>query len=350
MKSIGAFGKFVFFLNSIAAVLLLLTFALPYISPENFPTVSILSLLVSPLLFANVIFVVYWIIRMRKKFMLSAVIIVLAFLQFNSFYKFSSDAISEENYKHTLKVLSYNVHLFNSYHFKDFDASEKKFNEIVKAYQPDILSLQEYSDADDPKIVGYPYKYVHFKTKAVRNGVNLKYYLGHAIYSKYPIINKGAFDFENAINNTLFVDIVKDKDTVRVYNLHLKSFGISPSISKLQEGDKKKLLGRMSQSFKDQAIQVSAILDHKNKSNYPSIITGDFNNTAFSYVYNELTEDMNDAYIEQGSGLGTTYSFDGFPFRIDFILAEKYFDILSFTTIKETFSDHHPILSTLGWN
>lgn len=349
MKKLSGFNKFIFFLNSIAAVLLLLAFILPYISPKSFPTLSILSLLVSPLLFANVLFAVYWAIKLKKQFMLSGLMIALSLLQFNSFYVTGSD-VSEENYKHNLSVMSYNVLLFNSYGKGDYKASMKTFEELLETYQPDVLSMQEYSDVNTPVIKGYPYKYVHFKQKSPVNGVTKKYYLGHAIYSKYPIVNEGAFDFKKTVNNTLYADIVKDKDTIRIYNLHLKSFGISPSVSSLQEGDKKKLIGRMADAFKEQASQVEAILEHKNKSPYPAIITGDFNNTAFSYIYNQLNHGMTDSFSVCGSGLGTTFDFDGFPLRIDYILAQDTFNVLSFETIEKTFSDHHPIIAKLGWD
>ena len=59
---------------------------------------------------------------------------------------------------------------------------------------------------------------------------------------------------------------------------------------------------------------------------------------------------MHDAYAKCGEGLGTTFNFDGFPLRIDYILAQQNFEILSFKTIDKTFSDHQPIMATIGWD
>ncbi len=349
MKKLSGFNKFIFFLNSIAAVLLLLTFVLPYISPISFPTISILSLAVAPLLIVHFIFAVYWLIKMRRQMLLSMLMLGLALLEFNSFINFKEN-ISEEKFKNELTIMSYNVLLFNTYGKGDYKKSEKMMKELIEEHQPDVLNIQEYSEANGPIIEGYPYKYVHFKTKPNVKGVHKNYYLGHAIYSKYPIINKGAFDFKETVNNSLYADIVKGNDTIRVYNLHLKSFGISPSVSSLQEGDKKKLIGRMAFAFKEQANQVEAIINHKNKSPYPTIVTGDFNNTAFSYIYNQLNKGMIDTFSDCGGGLGTTFDFDGFPLRIDYILAQENFNVLSFKTIEKTFSDHHPIIAKLGWD
>lgn len=349
MKKLGVFNKVIFFLNSIVAMLLLFSFILPYVPPKSFPTLSILSLLVAPLIILNGLFLIYWVIRLKKQFMLSAVMIAMAFIFFNSFY-IVEDSISEVEYKNKLSILSYNVHLFNAYNGDNYVESDSVLYKIVATHKPDILAFQEYNATHAPKIEGYPYIYEHFKTIKKPNGKIKKKALGHAILSKYPIINKGAFDFSRTTNNTLFVDVIKGHDTIRLYNMHLRSFGISPDVSSLQEGDKEKLIGRISGAFEEQAGQVEAVLQHKNNSPYPVIMAGDFNNTAFSYIYNQLTEGMHDAYAQCGSGLGTTFDFDGFPLRIDYILAQTNFNVLSFTTIEKTFSDHHPIVATLGWD
>src|SRR5690625_5823271 len=65
-----------------------------------------------------------------------------------------------------------------------------------------------------------------------------------------------------------------------------------------------------------------------------------FNNTPFSYNYKKLKGDMKDAFLEKGSGIGTTFYFDGFPLRIDYILVSPNVKVKQFHTVKETFSDH----------
>ena len=52
------------------------------------------------------------------------------------------------------------------------------------------------------------------------------YILGHAIYSKYPLINTHSFNFKDSYNNTIVADVIRGIDTIRVYNLHLQSFSI----------------------------------------------------------------------------------------------------------------------------
>ena len=182
-----------------------------------------------------------------------------------------------------------------------------------------------------------------------KKGVTKENVLGHAILSKFPIVNTGAFDFTKTYNNSIYADVVIGNDTIRVYNLHLKSMSILPSVSFLQEGDKDKLRKRIANAFVVQQEQVEAIIAHKKLSPFPVLLSGDFNNTPFSYIYRRVGGDMKDAFLERGIGLGTTYLFDSYPMRIDYIFASEEFEVLKFKTVKKTFSDHYPVSTTLGW-
>jgi endonuclease/exonuclease/phosphatase family metal-dependent hydrolase len=75
------------------------------------------------------------------------------------------------------------------------------------------------------------------------------------------------------------------------------------------------------------------------------IICGDFNNTAYSYVYKEVKGDMQDAFVEAGNGFGRTFDFRFFPVRIDFILVDPVFEINAYKTFDVKYSDHYPIMT-----
>ena len=83
-------------------------------------------------------------------------------------------------------------------------------------------------------------------------------------------------------------------------------------------------------------------------SKYPVILAGDFNNTAFSYVYRKLQQNMKDAFVEKGSGLGTTFMFNFYPMRIDYIFGSKQLEVLKFTSLEQTFSDHFPVAAVFA--
>ena len=340
MKKLAFFGKILFWCNSIVALLLLVSFVLPYMAPKNFPTLSLLSLAVSPLILLTFLFGLYWLVQLKRQFLLSAIMIVAAYLFFNPFYKFSEES-NVNNFQNTISVLSYNVRLFNAYE-TNVDASHisEALKKTLKASNPDVVFIQEYYRESPSFFSDYPYSYIHFKNEKVK--------LGHAIFSKYPLLNKGAFDFPRTYNNTLYADLVKGNDTLRIYNLHLKSLSIKPTVNSLQEEDKEKLYVRMTNAFKKQQEQVETILVHSKTSKYPILLGGDFNNTAFSYIYRRLQVGMKDAFIENGDGLGTTFRFDSYPMRIDYIFTSEMLEVLDFQTLDETFSDHFPITAIIG--
>ena len=101
----------------------------------------------------------------------------------------------------------------------------------------------------------------------------------------------------------------------------------------------------LSKTFIIQQKQVELIKKSIKKSPYKVILSGDFNNTAFSYIYKELSRDFNDSFKEKGNGFGITFNYNFIPLRIDFILSDKVFKINNFKTYNINLSDHEPIFS-----
>lgn len=336
------FNRVIYWGNLLAALLLLISFILPYLPPKSFPTLSLLSLFVPLIIILNIIFALYWAIQLRARFLLSFTVLFISYFYFNVFYEISEEGDASQ-YKNTLSVLSYNVRIFNGY-MKDPDLKKKSveiMSEILKEYDPDLLCIQEYYRFNKIDFSAYPYKYIHYRQPRSE--------VGYAYFSKYPLINTGGFDFKESSNNTLYADVVKGEDTIRVYNVHLQSMRIIPRVSYLKETDNEKLKNHISSAFEKQQDQIDAILKHQRNTNHPIIVCGDFNNTPFSYTYRMLKNDKQDSFRDRGNGLGTTFEFDRFPMRIDYILASKELDFLNFKTINKTFSDHRAILATVGW-
>lgn len=334
------FNKMIFWVNIVMALLLLLSFLIPYVPPSRYPTVALLSLIVPLLIILNIIFAIFWAIQLQGRFFLSAVVVVIAYFYFNAFYKISSEG-NPADYRNTLTLMSYNVRLFNAYEKKNYG----NVAEIMKIYMekedPDVICIQEYYRPNKVDFSKYPYHYEHFKTPKMK--------LGNAIFSKYPLINKGAFDFKNTGNNTIYADVVKGKDTLRIYSVHLQSIGILPEVQFLQDTDNDRLRNKFVSAFEKQQYQINAIQSHKQTVKNPVIICGDFNNTPFSYSYRKMKGTMKDAFRERGNGLGATFLFDRFPLRIDYILSSEELEVISFKTLKNTFSDHYAIRATVGW-
>jgi endonuclease/exonuclease/phosphatase family metal-dependent hydrolase len=325
--------------SRLSVLLLVISFAVPFLAPHSYPNLSLASLLAPSLILLNVLFLIYWILRKWTRAILTGLVLFIAYLHFGPFIEFSSEGDASE-YRQTLTILSYNVHLFNAYE-KDVDTTEVSglISEMIKTQKPDVIAIQEYYVPNSADFSDYPYQFIHFHNKNK---------LGHAIFSKYPIINQGAFNFQS-YNNTIYADIIKGTDTIRVYNLHLQSLGILPNVEYLQDGDKERIRQRMSVNFEKQEAQVKEILAHKATSSYPVILAGDFNNTSFSYIYRKLKSDMKDSFLQRGNGIGATFKFDFYPMRIDYILTSRSFDIINFETLDGSFSDHKPVCARVGW-
>ena len=335
MVKYSFWNKIIVFVNSILAILLLLSYLLPYISPETVPIFTIISLAVPVLLALNIFFIIYWIIKLKKYFTISLISIVLGIGYISNIYKFSEKKIFLND---DLKVMSYNVRLFNHYKWSTDSTIVKKISSFIAEKEPDVLSIQEYYDAESLQLK-YPYQFI--KTKSNFNKFGL------AIFSKFKIINSGSLDLKESANNIIYTDILKDKDTIRVYNIHLESLKMNTSQENFGTKNSDKLLEKMEASFQKQAKQVELFLQHEKKWDGKKILCGDFNNTAFSWVYRELSNEKQDAFKEAGKGLGKTFNY-WYPLRIDFILTDANFDINNFKTFDIPYSDHYPILARLN--
>jgi len=338
MKKLKFFEKIMFFFNSIVAFILLLSYLLPLLPPKTFSALSVLGLAVPLLIVLNSLFFIYWLIKIKKQLLLSLLILAIGYFSFGSLYKFSESKTVEND--NNISIMNYNVRLFNLYKWIPEDKTEEKLVSFIKTEIPDLLALQEYHPRELTKLSFYKYKYEKLL------GEKKKY--GQAIFSNYPIINSGSIAFPNTFNNAIFVDIVKEKDTIRIYNLHLQSLRIDPKVENLTTKESEKLFNGVGKTFKMQQFQTKLFLKHKKKCKYKMIICGDFNNTAFSYVYKQIKNDLNDTFKIAGNGFGRTYNFKFFPMRIDFILTDPAFKVNAFKTYDVEYSDHYPIMAKVS--
>ena len=334
MNKLNLFDKLVFFFNSLAAFMLLLSYILPYIEPKKFAFLSVLSLGVPVLILVNLLFLLYWLLKVKKQLLLSLIVLVLGYGNVISLYKFSaSKQIDDEQ---NILVMSYNVRLFNAFEWLPERDINKQIEIFIKEKNPDVLCLQDYRVDKEVSFDSY-YKFENVSGDKVKNG--------QAIFSKYPIINSGSVKFPNTFNNAIFVDIVKKNDTIRIYNVHLQSLKIDVNNEEILNEASEKLVNSVSNTFKIQQEQTELFLKHKSQSPHKMIICGDFNNTAYSYVYKQIKGDLQDTFVEAGNGFGRTYNFKFFPVRIDFILVDDAFEVNSFKTFDMELSDHYPIMS-----
>lgn len=332
MKKLGWLNKAVFVLNTVFALLLLLAYALPYVFPKQFPLLSVLSLSLPFFLLINIAFMLFWALQLKRQLLLSFIILLLGYKHVHSLYKFGGNSEPEEV---GFSAMSFNVRLFNVYEWIKDDSVPQKIVRLVSDENPDVLCLQDFHRNHEDSFPMYKYSYFYYNKAKGNSGI--------AIFSKYKIINKGSLNFPSKGNNGIYVDILKDYDTVRVYNLHLESHRIVPEKEELTKENSERLFKRMANTFTLQQTQAEIFDKHRKLSKHKTIVCGDFNNTAYSRIFKQIKGDMNDTFEEKGKGFGATFNFRYFPMRIDFILADKELQVLSHKNFREKLSDHYPL-------
>ncbi len=345
MQNLSWFNKMMFFFNIVLTVLTVVGYALPFLAPKTFPLLSVLTLFLPMMLIINVLFFIYWGIQFKRQILLSSVVLLLGITFINKFYKFTSPDFTLE--KTDLKVMSYNVRLFNKFEWSDKKTVPIEISDFVKLKNPDILCIQEFSNAAEFDYSYFPYKFILSKGNKIKTG--------QAIFSNFKIINSGEIVFPDSDNNVVFADLKREKDTIRVYNMHLQSISITPEVNELNDdiqgidqSKSERMIKRMSKAFKKQQQQAEILMEHKNNCLYPVIICGDMNNSAFSYVYRIIRGDLQDSFAVAGNGFGKSYDFKYYPARIDYIFADKKFLVKHFDNFPEIVdSDHFPIFTVL---
>ena len=345
MKNLSRFNKVMYFFNIVLTVLTFLAYVLPFLAPKFFPFLSVLTLVLPLFLIVNGLFFIYWILQLKRQMILSGIVLVLGITFVNKFYKFSTtEQLREEK---DFVVMSYNVRLFNLFQWIERESVKDEMKAFIDEQNPDILCIQEYSETANVDLRVYKHKFIFMQGNKIKTG--------QAIFSKFPIIDQGNIEFPESDNLIVYADIRKGSDTIRVYNMHLQSIKISPDVSEMQEHvetiDQQKsqmVFKRIGQAFTKQQLQAEILMKHKKECNYPMIICGDMNNSAFSYVYRSIKGNLNDCFEEAGKGFGETYNFKYYPARIDYIFADKSMKVKSFQNFPQfKNSDHFPIVTRL---
>ena len=304
----------------------------------DFHQYPFLNLMVPIISVINVVFFIYWIIKLKWPFLLFIFSLLIGFKEWGKLYKLPNNAIPISN---GIKVMSFNVRLFNSFKWIDSKSVPQSIETFINKENPDLVCLQEHSKEFNPKFKNYPYQHI---VSSKYNGQN-----GLCILSKYPLKNRGRLDFEDSNNSALYADFYYKKDSIRIYNVHLESLSINSKDTLLTQEHFRKFVGRIQSVIQKQELQIDQFVKVDQKNKHPTIICTDLNNNAFSRVYKRLKADRLDAFDLSGDGLGATYKLAYFPFRIDFIFTDQKFKVINFKTHDLKLSDHKPISALLQW-
>ena len=304
----------------------------------GFFTFPLFNLLVPIIAFVNLVFVSYWLIKLKWPVFIFIFSLLIGFSEWGMLYKLPNNAVQVSK---GLKVMSFNVRLFNRYKWIKSKDIPQEISSFIKTESPDIFCLQEFAREQSPKFPDYPYRFIEPSLNKAQNGLS--------IFSKFPLINNGVIKFDNSNNGAIYSDIVYEKDTLRMYNIHLESLRLNISDTLFSQEHSLKFKNRIEQVILKQQFQLKEFEKVDKTNSYPAIVCTDLNNNAFSEVYNSLNKNLKDLFVETGGGLGATYKVAYFPFRIDFIFANPKFELINFKTHQESLSDHNPISAIIDW-
>ncbi|MEO8823657.1 MAG: endonuclease/exonuclease/phosphatase family protein [Ginsengibacter sp.] len=357
--------KFFILLNMAIGIFFLAGANVKYMDPERWWFLSLFTLLLPYLLLMLVIFIIFWLFAKPIWSILPLVIILISFNAVKNIFPFHLGSDFHIQKKHgEIRIMSWNVELFNILHYKDHPEKKQKIIELINRYDPDIACFQEMVAGDHKKAINYfpdilkALKFTdYFYSYVVKNDFDKYHHYGIIIFSKLPIIRKQTLvNTPDSYNSTFqFVDVVSANDTFRIFNVHLQSLKFSQdNLNYLDKGavpsegniaESKSIIYKIKLGVLKRASQADFIKDEINHSPYPVIICGDFNDVPVSYAYEKIGKGLQNAFVEKGSGISRTFSSISPTLRIDNIFTDKKFRITDYTRIKKSYSDHFPIIA-----
>ena len=362
--------KLLVYLNYIVAVFIVLADISVYISPGDIWPAAFFGLAFPFLMFINLAYFIYWIVTQKREFLISLIALLLSINNIHNTVQISQSnqeesnkEITERNEK-TVKVLTYNVQVFNLLGRNTFGDQQKQLFQFINKENPDLICFQEFYTSINKNLPlqkinkllsDYPYRHIEW----IKRGGSSNY--GIAIYSKYPIIQKMKLSFQNTNNSTIFSDVVLDADTLRVFNNHLqsikfdrKNYRFISNQSDYTQSEKLKEIQNISFRLRDAFIKRAEQAKHLSgeikNSPYPVIVCGDFNDTPVSYTYRKIKSGLKDAFLESGRGFGSTYEGKFPSYRIDYILHGNSLRTAKYSVDRIKFSDHYPVMAEIYIN
>jgi endonuclease/exonuclease/phosphatase family metal-dependent hydrolase len=358
--------KFFIITNIMVAVFFLLGCYAQWFNPARWWFIGFFNLGAFYLLVVLLGFIIFWLFAKPRWAIISIIAVLLAWVPLHHIFPFrvSADFTAQKS-ADAMRIMTWNVEHFDILEHKTHPETKQKMLELIKEYQPDIACFQEMVGADSiakainyiPDILqqtGFENYHYSFNPKL---DYDANHHFGIILFSRYPIINKQTISFPPNDYNSIFqyADIVKENDTIRVFNIHLQSLKFSndnlkyidnPSIKDAEAvKESKSIISKLKKGFVKRGLQAERIRDEINKSPYPVIVCGDFNDLPNSYAYSTIGSGLNNAFEQKGSGLGRTYSGISPTLRIDNIFTSKKMEVLQYNRIAKKLSDHFPVIA-----
>ncbi len=359
VKNMSWRGKIFAYLTIVFNLLLFFSYLAFFSDPTRNSGIAFLGLAYPIIVTINLILFFIWFIKRDIFFFPTLILLILGMYHHSRFLQINPKISENNSYNEKIKVMSFNVRLFDLYNWTDNEEVKSKIVQLIKKQKPEIICFQEYFYDNNKEFItreiilkelGFKHYHESFTDESNKNSL-----FGLATFSKFPIINKGSLAFKNDhSNHCMWSDIVCESDTLRVFNTHLGSIRFNNSDYKIiggkgsplysyQKIPKQDIFNRLKIGFSKRAQQINELIPYLKDSPFKRILCSDLNDTPISYAYNQLSNLFTDSFTKSGFGIGGTY-IGKVPFlRIDYIWHDKDLDSFNFKTHQNQLSDHKAI-------
>ena len=357
------FNRFFIIINCILAGIFLTACLVPYLNPSVWWFMGLLGIAVPYLALLLVFSVFFWWVINPVWSVISIIALLVGWKQLSVLFATNKyETFTEKKDSSYLRIVDWNIRslvgLSNKADKKRMDRAT--IPETIITQNPDIICLQEFNNSDaqnnlSPFKNKYPYHYFSKDFQRARQS----YQAGSIIFSKYPIVDSGKVRFPGTLGESLiYADIQTPRKIIRVFTTHLQSFKFKKEdydrIEKIKKTEEEALpasrsiIQKMKRAYTKKGEQADIVREALNKSPYPGVICGDFNDVPNSYTYFHIRKDWQDVFLETSLGIGRTYLALAPTLRIDYILPDKHFFIDQFDLVDEDLSDHLMLVTDLG--
>lgn len=316
---------FNYILAGLTALLVLATAIMPWCSPIISGYLSPLGLTAAPLtIFSTIATIIAALCRKKGiTIVYGTACLISLFLCGKSW---AVSFVTNEPAPHSLRLVSWNAEgfLLN----KDTLQASASF---IRNLHPDVICLQErphdnllHRDSIS-KAFGYPYRAFNSREDEVLN---------LAVYSRLPLSNMKEYYFPDSYNKVLQIDLQYEGRTIRLFNMHLQTTGMTPAY------DGKNRLHTYQLNAMERNRQAQLLAEAIASSPYPVILCGDLNDTPISYAYRKLADKLDDCFLKAGNGWGGTYQPANNLFRIDYTFCSPKLKTLTYRLYSNCWSDH----------
>ncbi|RPE13724.1 hypothetical protein EGT74_09485 [Chitinophaga lutea] len=344
--------------NVSLAIALLLSFFLTFIDPASFSPAGFAGL---PFIFLWLIclFIIpIWLFYRRKYWLISIPALLLTLPGLITSWGFHFTSSSSKPSPGSFTVMTFNCSSMGLNGYLIDTLEQVRIYEELEKASPDILCLQEFFTHAEADFINHinnirkKLNYGHYYF--IRQFTIMEtWHYGSVLFSRFPIIDTANVPLPNAgpFEVLMRARLLIGKDTVRLLSGHLASYKLRQqdyAVLTSPKGLVRKVANKMRRSFGPRSQQAQILRDEITASTDPLIVVGDLNDVPVSFTYKTVRGNLQDAFLAKGAGLGRTFSALAPNLRIDYIFADRHFNVDNFFIYRRKGFEHFPVMTRLS--